>query len=59
MPRFSSRATPLLLGLLLLGGALLGAENLAVCVFRAVDLSSTPENSQYQEILTELLKAEL
>jgi hypothetical protein len=39
--------------------AALGAENLSVCVFRAVDLSSSPENNQYREILTGQLNVEL
>jgi hypothetical protein len=53
------RFVPLFLGLSLLAGAMLGADGLSVCVFRAVDLSPTAENSHYQEILTQSLNAEL
>jgi hypothetical protein len=59
MPALHRATPPLLVGLLLLSAAALGAESLAVCVFRAVDLSSTAENNQYQGILTELLNTEL
>jgi hypothetical protein len=48
-----------ILALFLSPAAATAAENLSVCVFPAVDLSSTPENNQYQEILTEQLNVEL